>query len=125
LPVVLSSCFSLGNWLESLEFVSLSRYSIWEGPFKIPHFIYLILLFTFWGGFTWTQKANVCVFSAVCVWVTFLPINYLSVTSLACCGCTNLFELGYIVTACVACSLHRNKLSSCNFLAVYHFHIIH
>jgi len=59
------------------------------------------------------------------VWVTFLPINYLSITSLACYGCTNLFEVGYIVTICVICSLHRNELSSCNFLSVYHFHIIY
>jgi len=59
------------------------------------------------------------------VWVKFLPINYLSITSLACYGCTNLFEVGYIVTVCIISSLHRNKLSSCNLLALYHFHIIH
>jgi len=59
------------------------------------------------------------------VWVTFLSINYLSITSPGCYGCTSLFEVGCIVTVSVISSLHRYKLSSCNFLAVYHFHIIH
>jgi hypothetical protein len=50
-----------------LNLCILSDIAFENSHLKYHILFYLVLSFTFWDGFTWTRKANVCVFRAQCV----------------------------------------------------------